>query len=296
MCSAVMAETDVIFRHLLRGPPWPILRLAFWRRKLEMRGPLESFQAPRRVISPCCAGATVTVCIDVPLAWIPCSHWTPGHSLQKWCDRTWQQFETAGSPSATWTSRTARRCRCRSLSSSSQRSNSPNRIWWTSARWRPSTTAGSTSPESRSSENSRKELFTVDWSSSAKRQLDQEIAWWDQNRTAAYGSLDTDVLRTCLVGMLRLLGAQPYIGMRQANAGRHARRLLLRESGLWMIYRARVPAAPRDPDHEAGARTAAVTPRPCRHADTTCERGHRRHMSLATEKTAVDGLYLLGYA
>jgi len=36
---------------------------------------------------------------------------------------------------------------------------------------------------------------------------------------------------------LQLLGEQPYIGMRQSSAGTHARRLLLRESGLWMIYR-----------------------------------------------------------
>jgi hypothetical protein len=36
-----MGETDVTFRHLLRGLPRPILRLAFPRRKLEPLGPLD---------------------------------------------------------------------------------------------------------------------------------------------------------------------------------------------------------------------------------------------------------------
>jgi hypothetical protein len=37
-----MGETDVTFRHLLRGLPRPILRLAFPRRRLEPLGPLDS--------------------------------------------------------------------------------------------------------------------------------------------------------------------------------------------------------------------------------------------------------------
>lgn len=37
-----MGETDVTFRHLLRGLPRPILRLAFPRRRLEPLGPFDS--------------------------------------------------------------------------------------------------------------------------------------------------------------------------------------------------------------------------------------------------------------
>jgi hypothetical protein len=36
---------------------------------------------------------------------------------------------------------------------------------------------------------------------------------------------------------LLLLGAHPYIGTRQSSAGMYARRLLLRKSRLWMLYR-----------------------------------------------------------
>jgi hypothetical protein len=44
-----MGETDVTFRHLLRGLPRPILRLAFPRRKLEPLGPLDpSVDRPRQ--------------------------------------------------------------------------------------------------------------------------------------------------------------------------------------------------------------------------------------------------------
>jgi hypothetical protein len=44
-----MGETDVTFRHLLRGLPEPILRLAFPRRKLEPLGPLDpSVDRPRQ--------------------------------------------------------------------------------------------------------------------------------------------------------------------------------------------------------------------------------------------------------
>jgi hypothetical protein len=49
MCSAAMGETDVTFRHLLRGLPRPILCLAFPRRKLEPLGPLDpSVDRPRQ--------------------------------------------------------------------------------------------------------------------------------------------------------------------------------------------------------------------------------------------------------
>jgi len=41
MNSAAMGETDVTFRHLLRGLPGPILRLAFPRRRLEPLGTLD---------------------------------------------------------------------------------------------------------------------------------------------------------------------------------------------------------------------------------------------------------------
>ena len=181
-----------------------------------------------RVASPRCAGAPVAACLGVQLAGIPCSHWSPGHSLEKWRGRTWQQLEVAQAPSAMmWRSRTTRTSR----SSRSRSSCSPSRIWRTSARRKPSTSAESTSPERRSSESSRS-AFIVDWSARAKRQLDQELAWWDQHRTAAYGQLDADVLEA-----LRLLGAQPYLGTRQSSAGPYDRRLLLRESGLWMMYR-----------------------------------------------------------
>ena len=44
-----MGETDVTFRHLLRGLPRPILRLAFPRRRLEPLGPLDpSVDRPRQ--------------------------------------------------------------------------------------------------------------------------------------------------------------------------------------------------------------------------------------------------------
>jgi hypothetical protein len=44
-----MGETDVTFRHLLRGLPRPILRLAFPRRKLEPLGPFDpSVDRPRQ--------------------------------------------------------------------------------------------------------------------------------------------------------------------------------------------------------------------------------------------------------
>src|SRR5215510_10023682 len=44
-----MGETDVTFRHLLRGLPRPILRLAFPRRALEPAGPLDpSVDRPRQ--------------------------------------------------------------------------------------------------------------------------------------------------------------------------------------------------------------------------------------------------------
>jgi hypothetical protein len=44
-----MGETDITFRHLLRGLPRPILRLAFPRRKLEPLGPLDpSVDRPRQ--------------------------------------------------------------------------------------------------------------------------------------------------------------------------------------------------------------------------------------------------------
>lgn len=46
---AVMGETDVTFRHLLRGLPRPILRLAFPRRRLEPLGPVDpSVDRPRQ--------------------------------------------------------------------------------------------------------------------------------------------------------------------------------------------------------------------------------------------------------
>jgi hypothetical protein len=52
LCSivcAAMGETDVTFRHLLRGLPRPILRLAFPRRRLEPLGPLDpSADRPRQ--------------------------------------------------------------------------------------------------------------------------------------------------------------------------------------------------------------------------------------------------------
>jgi plasmid stabilization system protein ParE len=180
--------------------------------------------------SPRCGGAVLAACIGVQLAWIPCSCWSSGHSLETWLGRIWRRFEAARSPYAVWSSRKARRCRSRS--SRSRRSCSPSRIWRTSARRKPSTNAERTSPERRSSESSTREPFIIDWSVSAKRQLDQELGWWDQNRTTAYGQLDADVRSA-----LRLLGAQPYIGTRQSSAGTYARRLLLRESGLWMMYR-----------------------------------------------------------
>ena len=37
-----MGETDVTFRHLLRGLPRPILQLAFPRRRIEPLGPFDS--------------------------------------------------------------------------------------------------------------------------------------------------------------------------------------------------------------------------------------------------------------
>jgi hypothetical protein len=49
MSPVAMGETDVTFRHLLRGLPWPILRLAFPHRKLEPLGPLDpSVDRPRQ--------------------------------------------------------------------------------------------------------------------------------------------------------------------------------------------------------------------------------------------------------
>ena len=186
------------------------------------------FRTADRVDSPCCAGAAVAVGIGVQLAGIACSRRSPGHSLEKWRGRIWQQFEIAQSSPAMSSSRTTWRRRVRL----SRSRCSPSRIWWTSARQKPSTNAARTFPERRSSESSRREPFGVDWSSIAKRQLDQELAWWDQHRTAAYGQLDADV-RSALL----LLGSHPYIGMRQSSAGAYARRLLLGKSGLWMMYR-----------------------------------------------------------
>ena len=46
MVVTAMGEIDIAFRRLLRGLPWPILRLAFPRRRLEPVG------SPRRCARP----------------------------------------------------------------------------------------------------------------------------------------------------------------------------------------------------------------------------------------------------
>ncbi len=73
--GSAMGETDVTFRHLLRGLPRPILRLAFPHRALEPAGPLDpSVDRPRqrttdnlfRVLD---GGAEAAVHVEIERAW-----------------------------------------------------------------------------------------------------------------------------------------------------------------------------------------------------------------------------------
>jgi hypothetical protein len=70
-----MGETDVTFRHLLRGLPRPILRLAFPRRRLEPLGPLDpSVDRPRQrtadsLFRVCDGDGEAAVHVEIERAW-----------------------------------------------------------------------------------------------------------------------------------------------------------------------------------------------------------------------------------
>lgn len=73
--DSVMGEMGVTFRHLLRGLPRPILRLAFWHRALGPAGPLDpSVDRPRQrttdnLLRIRDGGAETAVHVEIERAW-----------------------------------------------------------------------------------------------------------------------------------------------------------------------------------------------------------------------------------